>query len=206
MTKVAVVYYSSTGNVHRLADAAATEATKAGADVRLRRIAELVAEPPTTDRAAWVEHTAATRDVPEATLADLEWADAIMFGTPVHFGHPAPPLMHFIDTTAALSIGGRLADKTVSAFTSGSAPHGGQVTTILALYNTFCHWGSVIVGMGSTDPVLFLPTNGSPYGASNVSRNQAGNVTEENLAAVEFQARKVLAVAAALDRGRETTA
>lgn len=201
MTNVAVVYYSSTGNVHRLADAAATEAQKAGADVRLRKIAELVAEPPTTDRAAWAEHTVATKDVPTATVADLEWADAILFGTPVRFGLPAPALMHFVDTTAQLSITGGLAHKTVSAFASGSAPHGGQVTAILGLYNAFCHWGSVVVGTGSTDPVLFLPTNGNPYGASNVSRNQPGNVTDENLAAVEFQTRRVLAVAAALARG-----
>jgi NAD(P)H dehydrogenase (quinone) len=40
MTNVAVVYYSSTGNVHQLADAGATAAQKAGADVQLRRVAE----------------------------------------------------------------------------------------------------------------------------------------------------------------------
>jgi NAD(P)H dehydrogenase (quinone) len=202
MTKVAIVYYSSTGNVYRLAEAAATEAIKANADVRLRKVAELVSEPPTTDRDAWAEQQAAASDVPEVTLADLAWADAILIGTPVRFGLPAPALMNFVDTTAELSIAGELAEKTVSAFTSGSAPHGGQVTTILALYNTFCHWGSVIVGMGSTDPVLFLPSNGNPYGASNVSRNRPGNVTDENLAAVEFQTRRVLEVATALGRGR----
>ncbi len=205
MTNLAVVYYSSTGNTHILASAAAVAAEKAGAEVRLRRIPELVSEPPTTDQAAWARHVELTQDVPEASLADLEWADAIIFGTPVRFGLPAPALMHFIDTTAALSIGGGLASKTVSAFATGSAPQGGQVTAILALHNSFCHWGSVIVANGSTDPVLFLPTNGNPYGSSNVSRNQPGNVTEDNLAAVEFQTGRVLEVATALVNGRRTT-
>jgi NAD(P)H dehydrogenase (quinone) len=201
MTKVAVIYYSSSGNVHKLAAAAAAAATDVGADVRLRRIPELVAEPPVIDRDAWADHRDATVDIPDASLDDLDWADAILFGTPVRFGLPAPQLLHFIDTTASLSIPGKLMNKAVSAFTSGSAPHGGQVSTILALHNAFCHWGSVIVSTGSTEPILFEPNNGNPYGASSVSRNQPGNVHEENIAAVEFQARRTVAVAAALTKG-----
>jgi len=201
MTKVAVIYYSSSGNVHKLAAAAAAAASKEGAEVRLRRIPELVPEPPVIDREAWAEHRTATDDIPDASLDDLDWADAILIGTPVRFGLPAPQLLHFIDTTAQLSIPGRLQNKAVSAFTSGSAPHGGQVTTILALHNAFCHWGSLIVSTGSTEPILFEPTNGNPYGASSVSRNQPGNVHDENLAAVEFQTRRTVAVARALAKG-----
>jgi NAD(P)H dehydrogenase (quinone) len=201
MTRVAVIYYSSSGNVHKLAVAASAAAEKEGAEVRLRRVPELVPDPPVIDRDVWAEHRTATADVPDATLDDLDWADAILVGTPVRFGLPAPQLLHFIDTTATLSIPGRLLNKAVSAFTSGSAPNGGQVTTILALHNAFCHWGSVIVSTGSTEPVLFEPLNGNPYGASSVSRNQPGNVHEENLAAVEFQARRTVAVAAALVTG-----
>ncbi|MER7282821.1 NAD(P)H-dependent oxidoreductase [Dactylosporangium sp. NPDC000244] len=201
MSNVAVIYYSSTGNVFRLAEAAADAALKAGAEVRLRRVPELVDEPAVTDRAAWRRHAEATAHVPAATLGDLEWADAILVGTPVRFGLPAPQLLHFLDTTAEPSIGGRLAGKAVGAFASGSAPHGGQVSAILALHNTFCHWGAIIVPTGSTDPVLFRPGNGNPYGAANVSRNQPGNVTDDNLAAVEFQIRRTIAIARALTDG-----
>ena len=42
--KVAVFYYSSTGTVHALAEAVADGATSAGAEVRLRRAAELALE------------------------------------------------------------------------------------------------------------------------------------------------------------------
>lgn len=201
MINVSVLFYSSTGNVLRLAEAAAGAATKAGAEVRLCRVPELVEEPATTDRQAWRRTAAAVAGLPTATLDDLELADAILVGTPVRFGLPAPQLLHFLDTAAAPSIAGRLADKAVGAFASGSAPHGGQVSAVLALHNLFCHWGAVIVPTGSTDPVLFRPSNGSPYGTANVSRNEPGNVTEDNLAAVEFQARRTVAVAAALKAG-----
>ena len=40
----AIIYYSSTGTVHALAQAAAEGAEKAGADVRLRKVAELAPE------------------------------------------------------------------------------------------------------------------------------------------------------------------
>lgn len=198
MTKVAVIYYSSSGNTHKLATAATEAATQEGAEVRLRRIPELVPNPPVIDRTEWEAHRAETASIPDATLDDLAWADAILLGTPVRFGLPAPQLLHFIDQTAQLSIPGELTNKAVSAFTSGSAPNGGQVTTILALHNAFCHWGSVIVSTGSTEPVLFEPNNGNPYGASSVSRNEPGNVHPENLAAVRFQTRRTIAVAAAL--------
>ncbi|GIH67984.1 flavodoxin family protein [Sphaerimonospora thailandensis] len=199
MTNVAVIYYSTTGNVHRLAGAAAAAAEKVGASVRLRRIpvpGEEVHVPGTEDAAA--AHRLTTGHIEEVALEDLEWADGILIGTPVRFGLPAAAVARFIDTTAGLSIPGKLRNKAVSAFTSGSAPHGGQETAILALHNAFCHWGSLIVPNGSTDPVLFRPGNGNPYGSANVSRNRPGNVHEDNVAAVGYQARRLTEIAGVL--------
>ncbi|NDZ80057.1 NAD(P)H:quinone oxidoreductase [Streptomyces sp. SID10853] len=201
MLNVAVVYYSSTGNVHRLADAAAVSAKKAGAEVRLRRVAEVFPQSQVDSNDAWAAHLDATRDVPVADLDDLEWADAILFGTPTRFGLPAAQLKQFLDTTVTLSLQGRLVNKVVSSFTSTSGAHSGQESTILALNNTYYHWGAVIVPTGATDPVLTTPGNGNPYGVSSVSGNRPGNVSEENLAAMEFQARRVTGIAAALKRG-----
>ncbi len=200
MTNVAIVYYS-TGSVHKLAEAAEGAARKAGAEVRLRRIAELVPEAAAATRTGAAEHDAETGHIPEATLADLEWADAVLLGTPVHFGLAAPQLMHFIGTTSALLIAGKLANKAVSAFASGSAAHGGQVSAILALHNAVCHWGSIIVTTGPTDPVVHQPHNGNPCGASSVVGGTPGRVRDQNLDAVEFQARRTTQVAAALLRG-----
>lgn len=44
MSNIAVIYYSSTGHVHKLAEAVEQGARDAGADVRLRRVAELASE------------------------------------------------------------------------------------------------------------------------------------------------------------------
>jgi NAD(P)H dehydrogenase (quinone) len=204
MTNVAVIYYSSTGNVHHLAQAAAESAEKAGADVRLRKVAELAPESAIAQNEGWAAHAAATRDIAEATLADVEWADAILFGTPTRFGLPTAQLKQFIDTTGGLWFQGKLVNKVVSSFTSTSNTHGGHESTILALNNTFYHWGAIIVPPGFADPVQFEKANGNPYGVSNISDNQADNVHPDNLAAIDFQARRTTSVASALQRGFRT--
>ncbi|BAJ31656.1 MULTISPECIES: NAD(P)H-dependent oxidoreductase [Kitasatospora] len=198
MTNIAVIYYSSTGSTFRLAAAAAEAAEKAGAEVRLRRIAEIAPDAAASRREGAEGFAAETADVPVAELADLEWADGILFGTPVHFGLAAPQLMHFINGTSKLSIEGKLLNKAVSAFAAGSAAHGGQVSAILALHNALTHWGAPIVATGSTEPVLFKPNNGNPYGASAVVGANPGVVADENLEAAAFQARRTLEVASVL--------
>ncbi|MHC0433253.1 NAD(P)H:quinone oxidoreductase [Streptomyces sp. O3] len=204
MTNVAVIYYSSTGNVHRLAETAAEAAEKAGADVRLRKVVELAPESAIAKNEGWAAHAAATRDIPEATLEDIEWADAIMFGTPTRFGLPTAQLKQFIDTTGGLWFQGKLVNKVVSSFTSTSSTHGGQESTILALNNTFYHWGAIIVPPGFADPVQFEDANGNPYGASSVSASQADNVHPDNLSSIAYQARRTTAIASALQRGFRT--
>lgn len=99
--KVAVVYYSATGNVFELAHAVAGGAEEAGAEVRLRRVPELAPESAIAANPRWKEHRDATRAIPEADLADLEWADAYAFGTPTRYGNPSLQLKQFLDTTGA---------------------------------------------------------------------------------------------------------
>lgn len=205
MTNVAVIYYSSTGNLHKLAVVAACAAEKVGAEVRLRKAAELSSESIVPDNDAWNEawaaNVAATHDIPIATLDDLEWADAVLWGTPGRYGLPAGPLKQFIDTTLPLHSRRGLVNKVMSSFTSTATLHGGQESTILALNNAFYHWGAIIVAPGVADPIQLAPTNGNPYGVSSVSRNQPVNVDEDNLAAIEYQACRTVEIASALLRG-----
>ena len=163
--KVAVFYYSSTGTVHALAEAVAEGATSAGAEVRLRRAAELAPAEAIDQNPQWRQHLDATSSVPVAELDDLAWADAYAFGTPTRFGTPAAQLKQFIDQAGGLWREGVLADKPVTAFTAAYNRHGGSEATILALGNVFYHWGSVIVPPGYTDPLLFA-AGGNPYGTS----------------------------------------
>jgi NAD(P)H dehydrogenase (quinone) len=90
---------------------------------------------------AWAGHRE-VRDEPEASLDGLAWADACIFGTPTRFGNASSQLKQFLDTAGGLWAVGRLADKAVSAFTSAQNPHGGQESTLLALFNTMCHRGA----------------------------------------------------------------
>ncbi|MEU3255385.1 NAD(P)H:quinone oxidoreductase [Streptomyces sp. NPDC006997] len=199
---VSIIYYSSTGNVHALAQAAAEGAEKAGATVRLRKVRELAPPEAIQYNPAWAQHIEATADVAEATLDDLSWADAVLFGTPTRFGNVASQLKAFIDTAGGLWQQGGLADKVVSAFTASGTAHGGQEATILALSNTFYHWGGIIVPPGYTDPIQFQ--TGNPYGTSHVAGIGASGSgpDEATLQSARHQARRVVDTAAALKAGR----
>ncbi|MBC2904251.1 NAD(P)H:quinone oxidoreductase [Streptomyces cupreus] len=195
---VSIIYYSSTGNVHALAQAAVEGAEKAGAQVRLRKVAETTPQEVINLRQEWVQHLQDTADVAEASHDDLEWADVVLFGTPTRFGNPASQLRAFMETTGPLWFQGKLAGKVYSAFTASNTAHGGQESTLLALGNTFYHWGGIIVPPGYTDPIQFQ--SGNPYGTSHVAGDGApGDV---QLQAARHQARRTVEVAAALKAGR----
>ncbi|MDW6062625.1 NAD(P)H:quinone oxidoreductase [Streptomyces sp. FXJ1.4098] len=195
---VSIIYYSSTGTVYALAQAIADGAEKAGARVRLRRVAETAPPEAVESRQEWAQHLADTADVPLATADDMEWADAVLLGAPTRFGNPAGQLRAFIDTLGGLWFQGGLADKAYSAFTASNTAHGGQESTLLALGNTFYHWGGIIVPPGYTDPVQFQ--SGNPYGTSHVAGDGAPG--EVALNAARHQARRVVDIAAALKAGR----
>jgi NAD(P)H dehydrogenase (quinone) len=197
---VAVIYYSATGTTFELAKAAATAAEKAGAEVRLRKVRELAPEEAIATNQGWVEHVKATQHVQEASHDDLEWADVIILGAPTRFGLPAAQMKQFIDTTGPLWGQGRLVNKIATSFTATSTRHGGQESTILALNNTFYHWGAIIVPPGYADPIQFQ--TGNPYGSSHTSNNGQDMPGEVELAGMEFQARRAVEVAESYLRGR----
>ncbi|MCW2861142.1 MAG: flavoprotein WrbA [Actinoallomurus sp.] len=199
-TNVAVIYYSSTGTVFQLAKQAATTAEKAGADVRLRKVRELAPDEAIAANQGWADHVEATQHVVEASLDDLKWADVIILGAPTRFGLPAAQLKQFIDTTGPLWGEGRLVNKIATSFTASATRHGGQESTILALNNTFYHWGCIIVPPGYADPVQFQ--SGNPYGTSHTTNNGEDMPGEVELGAIEFQTKRALEVAEAYLRGR----
>jgi NAD(P)H dehydrogenase (quinone) len=171
--RIAVIYYSSTGNTHQLAQAIEEGATSAGAEVRLRTVQELAPPDAIASNPAWAQHNADTSaDSVNATLEDLEWAQGIAFGTPTRFGLVSAQLKQFIDSTGPLWSQGVLANKAVTAFTGCSTMHGGHETTIASLFNVFVSWGSIIVPLGYTTPEVF--TTGNPYGSSWTSGGGTG--------------------------------
>ncbi|MGY2129769.1 NAD(P)H:quinone oxidoreductase [Blastococcus sp. SYSU DS0617] len=197
MTKIAVVYYSSTGNTHQLAQALAQGAEEAGAEVRLRRAAETAPAAAIDSSPAWRAHLDAVADIPLAEPGDLEWADGYAFGTPTRFGTPSAQLKSFIDTLGPLWATGKLANRGATAFTSAQNTHGGNESTILTLFNIFSHFGAVIVPPGYTDPLLFA-AGGNPYGAAVASGGEAGAASDEVLTAARYQGRRLAEISAKL--------
>lgn len=204
MTEVnlAVVYYSSTGTVHAMAERLAAAGEKAGAQVRLRQVAELAPAEAIASNAAWSDHYDATKDEPKAAPDDLVWADAVLFGTPTRYGNVASQLKQFVDTLGPQWQQGLLADKVYAGFTASMTQHGGQESTLLALYNTVHHFGGFLVSPGYTDPTKFA--DGNPYGASHVTGAQNSDpLTAVDEAALDHLATRVVTVAARLRRGSQ---
>lgn len=202
--KVAVIYYSATGTVHALARAVAEGAASTGAEVRLRRVAELAPDSAIDQNPAWRRHADATASIEEAAVEDLAWADAFAFGTPTRFGAPAAQLKQFIDQTGGLWQAGTLADKPVTAFTSAFNRHGGNEATILSLANVFYHWGALIVPPGFTDPAVHA-AGGNPYGTSYVSSSPGDGPDAATLDAARYQGRRLARTTIRLLAGTRAT-
>jgi NAD(P)H dehydrogenase (quinone) len=194
---IAVIYYSSTGTIYRIAQEIAESAEKAGAQVRLRKAAELAPRSAIDTKPAWAAHLAETHDVPVVSADDVTWADGIAFGTPSRFGNVAAQLKQFIDTLGPLWLQGRLADKAYTAFTSGTTIHGGMETTLVAIYNMIYHFGGIVVPPGYSDPVKLV--DGNPYGTSHVLGTAAPiPVGEVTLQAARAQANRLVRLARAV--------
>ncbi|MDV3127154.1 NAD(P)H:quinone oxidoreductase [Mycobacterium sp. 21AC1] len=199
MTKLAVIYYSATGHGTTMAQRVATTAESAGADVRLRPIAETLAPESFAHNPAWTANYEATKDQPAATGDDIVWADAVIFGSPTRFGSPTAQFRAFIDSLGGFWAEGKLADKVYAGFTSTQTTHGGQESTLLNLYTTLMHFGGIIVPPGYTDQVKF--TDGNPYGVGLIANRE--NIAEFDQAtndALDHLARRVVSVADRITR------
>jgi NAD(P)H dehydrogenase (quinone) len=187
--RLAIIYYSTYGTNHAMAETAAEAAREAGAEVRLLKVPETAPEGVVNGQDAWRAQAERTASVPEVTHDDMEWANAYLFSAPTRYGVSASQLRGFIDTLGPLWAQGKLANKAASAMTSAQNPHGGQETTLIGLYTTMMHWGAIIVAPGYTDPVIYA-SGGNPYGTT-VSAT-GGPLSEESKASIRHQARRLV--------------
>lgn len=190
--KLAIIYYSTYGTNHRMAEVAAEAAREAGADVRLRKVRETAPQDVIDAQEAWKAQQERTSDLPTAAPDDLIWADAYLFSTPTRYGGAASQMRSFIDTLGPIWQEGKLANKAASAMTSAQNPHGGQETTLQTLYYTFMHWGAILVPPGYTDQAVFA-SGGNPYGATVTATGDP--LSDEDEAAIRHQARRLVQIA-----------
>ena len=201
---ILIAFYSRNGSTEALANAVAEGARSAGAEVRLRRAREIVAEEVIQKVPGWAasrDRMAGLYEVP--TEADAEWADGLIFGTPTRFGNISSELKAYVDSLGGLWFQGKLNGKAGGGFSSTSSAHGGNESTIISLYNFMAHLGLIIVPLGYADPAMFKGA-GTPYGASAVAGQESHPPTADELEVARFQGRRLAQVALALKTAGET--
>jgi NAD(P)H dehydrogenase (quinone) len=197
-TKVLVVYYSLQGHVEALARAVAAGAESVrNSGVRLRRIPDFGDEKPVH------------REVEEATVDDLRWADGIAWGTPTRYGTMATPMKQFLDGLVDVWKRGELEDKPAGVFTSTASIHGGQESTILTTLVPLLHFGMIFVGTPYVQNPQIMTADavgGSPYGPSTIAGPDGRRpVTEVDLLTARSLGVRLARVASALKIVRVTT-
>jgi len=186
--KILVLFYGY-GSIVELAKEIAKGAEEEGAEVRIRRVRETL--PPEVQARLPVDKV---KDIPEATLDDLRWADGFVIGSLTRYGNMAGSLKTFLDQTALLWRDNVLYGKPVGFFTEASTTHGGHETTILTMSTYAYHFGMIIVPLGYGIPEMFqTTTGGSPYGASHLGVREELDENERKIA--RFLGKRVTEVA-----------
>ncbi len=197
-TNVLIAFYSRNGSTEALANAVAEGAREAGAEVRLRRVRDIVSKDIIASVPGWAESAARQDALYEApTTADCEWADGIAFGSPTRFGIVTAELKSFIDSLGGLWFGGKLLGKAGGAFGATATTHGGAETTLLGMFAAMSHLGLIIVPNGYGDPITFQA--GTPYGShAAVDGQYVKTVGDNDLAVARYQGKRLATVAGAL--------
>ncbi len=178
MAKVLVLYYSTYGHVETMAGAVAEGARAGGAEVDVKRVAELV-----PDEIARKGHFKLDQQAPVATPDDLLHYDAIIVGTPTRYGRLTSQMAQFWDQTGGIWAQGKLVGKLGAAFTSTASQHGGQETTLYSILTNLIHHGMVVTGLPYAfqgQLTLDEVTGGTPYGASTIAAGDGSRAVSDN--------------------------
>ncbi len=167
MARILVLYYSSYGHMEQMAYAAAEGVREAGAEVDVKRVAELVPE-----NVARKSGMKLNQPAPVANVQELPDYDGFIVGVPTRFGRMASQMSNFWDQAGGLWASGALSGKAAAVMSSTATQHGGQELTQISAITNLLHFGMVIVGL----PYDFQPqmtldeiVGGSPYGASTIA-------------------------------------
>ncbi|KAJ1646971.1 hypothetical protein LPJ64_001592 [Coemansia asiatica] len=166
--KIFVIYYSTYGHVHTIAQAITKGLLKTNTvDAELFQI-------PETLPADVLEkmHAAPRANVPEITPEKLTEADGFLFGFPTRFGVAPAQVKSFFDATGKLWSKGALQGKPAGLFFSTASQHGGQESTAYTFLSHFAHHGLVYVPLGYASPHMFdneSVVGSSPWGAGTIA-------------------------------------
>ncbi len=182
--RVLIVYDTNGGNTYRMAQVIGRGVESiAGCQAIVR------ATPKVGDRTAPKIPEIPDTGAPYVETSELAHCDALIIGSPTHFGNMSASLKFFLDSTTEQWFAGALAGKPAAVFTSTGSMHGGQESTLLTMMVPLLHHGMLICGLPYSNPALMQTTRGgTPYGASHV----AGEQGKAPLAEQEHQLCKAL--------------
>ena len=133
MTRIGIVWHSSTGYTRLLADAIAKGAAASGeAEVVSLEVAG--------------EHITAGRYANDELLSSLDACDAIIFGSPTYMGAVSAQIKAFMDACLSRWYERAWSGKIGAAFTVSSTPSGDKLNTLSDLFVFAMQMGMVWVG------------------------------------------------------------
>jgi NAD(P)H dehydrogenase (quinone) len=187
MTSVAIVYHSGFGHTQALAEAvAAGVRTVPGSTANLIPVADA-----------------------EARAAELDAADAIIFGSPTYMGGLSAEFAKFKDWTSSRWMQGAWRNKLAAGFTVSASWNGDKHNTLYQLLTLAVQHGMVWIGLGlppgnnsSTGSIADLNRLGASIGAMGQANADQG---VEGIAASDFKTFEALGrrVAEAAQRWRD---
>lgn len=200
--RILIVFYSRYGNTARLAEAIADGCRRIdGTEVLLRRVPDLAPQEVIDRDDRWRDANADLHQhCPEATLEELETADAVIFGSANRYGNMAAELKHYLDRTGPLWVKGALINKVGAVFTTNSTAHSGKESTLLTMLVPLFHLGFIVVGVPPSVPETAVA--GSYYGACATSGPGAdAGPTEEDKVVARALGERVAEVTQRMMRG-----
>ncbi|KAJ1724932.1 hypothetical protein LPJ53_000858 [Coemansia erecta] len=166
--KIYVLYYSTYGHVHTVAQAITKGLLKSNTvDAELYQIPETL--PPDVLEKM---HAAPKSTVPVITPEKLAEADGFLLGFPTRFGVAPAQVKAFFDATGQLWSSGAFVGKPAGLFFATGSQHGGQETTAFSFLSHFTHHGIIYVPLGYASPLMFdndSVIGGSAWGAGTVA-------------------------------------
>lgn len=187
MTSVAIVYHSGFGHTQALAEAvAAGVRTVPGSTANLIPVADA-----------------------EARAAELDAADAIIFGSPTYMGGLSAEFAKFKDWTSSRWMQGAWRNKLAAGFTVSASWNGDKHNTLYQLLTLAVQHGMIWIGLGlppgnnsSTGSIADLNRLGASIGAMGQANADQG---VEGIAASDFKTFEALGrrVAEAAQRWRD---
>lgn len=133
--KLAIVYFSGSGNTRHMA-----EAVLAGA--------RSVAGTETVIHAIEGRDIVEGRYTNEAVIADLDTADAMIFGAPTYMGGPAAQFKTFADATSGRWYTQAWSGKLAAGFTVSASPSGDKLNTLQYFNILAMQHGMIWAGLG----------------------------------------------------------